>query len=125
MTILDAIRTAASDHAVYFLVTAYFESLHHFHRSLGVPRRVIDLPVRGFSDLTERLEALRIDTGVRLKPAPGPSEALSILECAVARLTELGDGCAHTYGGFQCARKAGPLATLHGKSDIPHCVRSV
>ena len=33
MMLADAIDSAVSEHAVYFLVTAYVESLHHFHTS--------------------------------------------------------------------------------------------
>ena len=52
MMLADAISSATSEHAVYFLVTAYVESLHHFHRSLGIPERVIALPPVSYTHLT-------------------------------------------------------------------------
>ena len=45
MMILDAINTAQNEHAVYFLVTAYLESLQHFPRGLGLPKSVMQLPI--------------------------------------------------------------------------------
>ena len=86
MMILDAINTAASEHAVYFLVTAYIESLHHFHRSLGIPESVIRLPVAGVGDLEERLVALRHDSNTPLEVVVPVSEVSAVLASAVQRL---------------------------------------
>ncbi|MGZ8267932.1 MAG: hypothetical protein ACXW20_10240 [Burkholderiales bacterium] len=89
MMIADAIDSATTEHAVYFLVTAYIESLHHFHRSLGIPERVIELPIAGAEDLAERLAALRHNINVPLEGVVGASEADAILARALARLREL------------------------------------
>jgi hypothetical protein len=86
MMLADAIESAVSEHAVYFLVTAYIESLHHFQTSLRIPKCVIDLPLGGMGDLAERAQALR-EVGNEAGGATG--EALAILECALARLGEL------------------------------------
>ena len=86
MMILDAINTAASEHAVYFLVTAYIESLHHFHRSLGIPEAVIKLPVDGVGDLEERLAALRNDVDPAVEAVVPASEVSAVLASAVQRL---------------------------------------
>jgi len=86
MMILDAIDTAASEHAVYFLVTAYIESLHHFHRSLGIPESVIKLPVAGVGDLEERLVALRNDSNTHTEAVVPVSEVSAVLASAVQRL---------------------------------------
>ena len=86
MMILDAIDTAASEHAVYFLVTAYIESLHHFHRSLGIPESVIKLPVVGVGYLEERLVALRNDSNTHAEAVVPVSEVSAVLASAVQRL---------------------------------------
>ena len=88
MTILDAINSAASEHAVYFLVTAYIESLQHFHRGLGIPEAVIKLPLSGVDDLEERLTSLKssIDVDVPLEAVVPASEVTAVLASAVQRL---------------------------------------
>lgn len=90
MMILDAINTAASEHAVYFLVTAYIESLHPFHRSMGIPESVISLPVEGVADLAERLTALRHDSNEPLQAVVPASEVSAVLASALQRLGENG-----------------------------------
>ena len=90
MMILDAISTAASEHAVYFLVTAYIESLHHFHRGMGIPESVISLPVEGLADLAERLAALRYDSNGPLQGVVPVSEVSAVLASALQRLGEDG-----------------------------------
>ena len=86
MMILDAINDAANEHAVYFLVTAYIESLHHFHHSLGIPERVVELPVRGVHDLEQRLDTLRhIDRGAVQGEIPA-AEVSAVIASAVQRL---------------------------------------
>jgi hypothetical protein len=89
MMLADAIDSAVSEHAVYFLVTAYLESLHHFHRSLGIPERVIALPLGGVDDLDERVRALRDNSNAPLERIVGIAEAIAVLECALARLRVL------------------------------------
>jgi hypothetical protein len=88
MMIVDAIKTAPNEHAVYFLVTAYLESLNHFHASSGIPDRIVSLPVAGEADLTERLQVLRANN---LPPAAVQplSEASEVLSCAVRRLSDV------------------------------------
>jgi hypothetical protein len=89
MMLADAISSATSEHAVYFLVAAYVESLHHFHRSLGIPERVIALPVAGLDDLEERLRLLRDTLGSTRQPVMSAAEMAAILECALARLRDV------------------------------------
>jgi hypothetical protein len=86
MMILDAISGASSEHAVYFLVTAYIESLHHFHRGLGIPECVVRLPVRGRGDLEERLESLHHGIDLPLEAIVPASEVSAVLATAVHRL---------------------------------------
>ena len=86
MMILDAINDAASEHAVYFLVTAYIESLHHFHRSLGIPEGVVKLPVGGVRDLEERLDTLRRTGSSPFEGEVPAAEVSAVLASAVQRL---------------------------------------
>ena len=86
MTIVDAINSAGSEHAVYFLVTAYIESLQHFHRGLGIPEAVVRLPLYGMEDLEERLTSLKANID-HPPEAPVPaSEVTAVLASAVQRL---------------------------------------
>ena len=87
MTILDAIDSASSEHAVYFLVTAYIESLRHFERGCGVPQGAIELPVSGSSDLAARLEMLRGSADVVPQSAVAKSEVAAVLSSALTRLS--------------------------------------
>ena len=68
MMITDAIETAQTQHVIYFLLTAYVETLGFYDppRSL-LPPVVNRLPVSGNSDVTERLRVLRetLDSNVR------------------------------------------------------------
>jgi len=89
MMLADAISSATSEHAVYFLVAAYVESLHHFHRSLGIPERVIALPLAGLDDLEERLRLLGDALGSTRQPVMSAAEMTAILECALARLHDV------------------------------------
>ena len=103
MMLADAIESAVSEHAVYFLVTAYIESLHHFHTSLRIPQRVIALPLGRADDLSERAQALR-----EVDHASGgvASEALAVLECALRRLEGLAQAPASAGDGLTDARRA-------------------
>ena len=86
MMIVDAINNAGSEHAVWFLVTAYLESLQHFPASSGVPFGVVALPVRGLADLRDRIAALRSARATPLQPATPPAEVSAVLETALERL---------------------------------------
>lgn len=87
MMILDAINGASSRHAIYFLVTAYLESLNHYHRGMGIPDPVVKLPVKGIADLEERLECLRRKVPVPSeRAAPAAAEVSAVLASAVNRL---------------------------------------
>jgi hypothetical protein len=89
MMIDEAIDSAPTEHAVYFLVTAYIESLRHFERGCGVPQRAIALPVAGFSDVAERFEILRGSADVAPESAVAAAEAAAVLAAALRRLSAL------------------------------------
>ena len=88
MMIIEAIESAASEHAVYFLATAYIESLHHFHRSLGLPETVVALPLSGEADLRRRLAALPNDSNVTVQ-TKAIAEARAVIDSALWRLSTL------------------------------------
>ena len=89
MMIVEAISSAPSEHAVYFLVTAYMESLLHFEKSSGVPEPIMRLPVRGAEDLGMRLAVLRSSTSVPPEATVPLAEVSAVLDCAIRRLRGL------------------------------------
>jgi hypothetical protein len=91
MLINDAIRTARSEHTVYFLLTAYLESLQ-FSRKL--PDYVTALPLAGLNDLEWRFERLfaEFESEVGAKDANQLHdllEAINVFEVSVSRLCGL------------------------------------
>jgi hypothetical protein len=88
MMIVDAISSAQTPPAVYFLVTAYLESLRHFEH--GVDEGVLHLPVAGAGDLAGRVRLLRCSRA----PADDrviTGELEAVLGAALARLDDLGE----------------------------------
>jgi hypothetical protein len=57
LMITDAIKQAPSEHVVYFLLTAYVETLGCV--DLGIPEDVKRLPISGKPDVHERLGIMR------------------------------------------------------------------
>jgi hypothetical protein len=89
MIIVDAISSAPTEHAVYFLVTAYIESLCHFECSAGVPQPVLQLPISGPADLAARLNTLENNVNVPLEAVVPASEVAGVLASAVNRIGSL------------------------------------
>ena len=89
MMIVDAIGSAPTQHSVYFLVTAYIESLRHFERSCGVPAEVLELPIRGRDDIEDRARMLRAHAPGALESIVARSELAAVLGCAIERLAAL------------------------------------
>jgi hypothetical protein len=89
MIIVDAINSAPTEHAVYFLVTAYIESLCHFNCSAGVPGPVLRLPISGPADLASRLDTLESNVTVPLEGVVPVSEVAGVLSSAVNRIGSL------------------------------------
>jgi hypothetical protein len=78
MTIIEALGQADTDHIVFFLLTAYAESLCWYGSAKSsVPARVLRLPVAGIKDVLERVNALR---RARRLYAHRPSRARLFLE---------------------------------------------
>jgi hypothetical protein len=89
--IIEAIGTADNEHVVYFLLTAYVETLDYYDplRSC-LPEDVKSLPIAGISDVAARLRTLRrvivqyAQSQMRLLL----QEALDVFHAALRRLTE-------------------------------------
>jgi hypothetical protein len=81
MTLIEALRRADTDHIVYFLLTAYAESLSWYDPPGSCfPARVTRLPVASVDDVSERVNALK---NARESQVPRPSRARVILEEAI------------------------------------------
>jgi hypothetical protein len=81
MTIIEALRRADTDHIVYFLLTAYAESLSWYDLpGSRFPARVTRLPVASVDDVSERVNALK---NAQESQVPRPSRARVILEEAI------------------------------------------
>jgi hypothetical protein len=116
MTILDAIESAPTEHAIFFLVTAYIESLRHFERGCGVPQAAIELPVAGSSDLAARLEMLRSSADIVPQSNVARSETAAVLASALTRLSHL----------LQCADTSLAAGAMRSaKTDSRHSSLSV
>jgi hypothetical protein len=94
LLIADAIKTAQTEHVVYFLLTAYVEMLGYYDppRS-ALPPRVQRLPVAGIRDVSDRLRGLRetLDSNVRNSPDVRVilHEAVDLFDTAQRRLRAL------------------------------------
>jgi len=100
MTIDEAILSANSDHQIYFLLTAYLETLQFAGK---LPERLTRLPIAGSSDDRSRFRQLiaelekasiRIDENVR----PALKDALSIFGAVLIRLRALDEQKNHAAG---------------------------
>lgn len=90
MMIVEAINSAATERAVYLLVTAYLESLHPFHHDMGIPESIVSLPIEGVDDLSDRLTALSNDSNEPLQAVVPVLEISAVLASALQRLGENG-----------------------------------
>ena len=89
MMILDAISHATTEHAVYFLVSAYIESFQYCHGQEKVPGDVMTLPIHGEADLQERLRALHATARLPAHAALPVWEATAVLSSALKRLRDV------------------------------------
>jgi hypothetical protein len=95
VTITDALKQAQTNHVVYFLLTAYVESLGWYDPPRSwLPGDVMRLPVKGITDVIKRLDALRRVLRARMHEASRVrevlEEAVEIFSTASQRLTSLG-----------------------------------
>jgi hypothetical protein len=84
VSIVEAIQRAESEHAVYFLLTAYLESLWQTEKGSGLLGSLRRLPIDGQHDVEERAQALASEE--RAAEGPIVSEAAEIFRAASKRL---------------------------------------
>ena len=100
----DLILDATSKYEIYFLVTAYLESVRYGDKHGMLPNKLTCLPCSGMDDIWERLEAL----GAELDNSPQVEsqqtrrailqEAAAVLGASVRRLRELDGREAGSFG---------------------------
>ena len=87
--ITDAIKSAQTEHVVYFLLTAYVEALGHTN-DYGIPETIKRLPIQDRSDVRERSKLMRHTLSGRRRhdrsPKPVVKEAADVFEAAVEQL---------------------------------------
>ena len=96
MLISDVVRDANTEHEIYFLITAYVESVR-FADKLGLlPEPMTKLPLAGGRDLQERFTLLmsELDTASKElndKTCAAIKEALQVFGAGIARLQFIED----------------------------------
>lgn len=94
MSIIEAIQHAESEHAVYFLLTAYLESLWLAENASGLLGSLRRVPIKGQTDVMELAKAL----AAQGKNADGEivAEAAEIFRVASQRLDAARVGTGNT-----------------------------
>ena len=92
--IAQAIKTAQTEHVIYFLLAAYVETLGYYDplRS-SLPPHVHRLPIAGTIDVNERLCALRNTLDAKRQDSSGVQgvlrEAVDVFDTALQQLRNL------------------------------------
>ncbi|HEX2827635.1 MAG TPA: hypothetical protein VHP37_14885 [Burkholderiales bacterium] len=92
MIIIDALKLAASEHIVYFLLTAYVETVEYRGGAArAVPEDATRMPVRDAGDVMRRLSLLRSRRAVTTAPRDAKmiDEVTSAFSAAADRLCTL------------------------------------
>lgn len=94
MTITEAIRTAQTKHALYFLLTAYVETLAFAE---SIPEKVRSLPIRGRGDVEQRGQVMYdlLQAPTTELVAPKLEEAANVFSLASKQLEKLSQECRH------------------------------
>ena len=96
MFIIQAIVRAKTEIIVYFLLSAWLESLVHDGSARAIPRAATRLPVRGARDVRRRLGVVRETLGARSAGSPADlrtlEDAAAALAVACEQLRELQSG---------------------------------
>lgn len=94
MMIADVIRNAATEHEIYFLLTAYVEAVRFCDTLNGLPERMTSLPLAGIDDVRSRFNKLVAELDAASKRLDHKAcetirEALHIFGAALHRLGSL------------------------------------
>jgi hypothetical protein len=84
VSIIEAIKRAESEHAVYLLLTAYLESLWVSETRGALRGSLRRLPIEGQTDVQERAQVLASEE--RAAEGPVIAEAAEIFRVAIERL---------------------------------------
>jgi hypothetical protein len=92
MMISDVIAEAGTEHEIYFLLTAYLESVRFGDRFGLLPEHITRLPVSGPADVKKRLDDLRTECAQAMfqsneRTRRFITEALDVVGAARDRLT--------------------------------------
>jgi hypothetical protein len=93
MIIIDALKLAKTEYVVYFLLTAYVETVgHRGAASRVLPKEARRMPVRDADDVARRLRVLRTKRGAfkARRDVKAIDEAVSAFGAAFERLRALG-----------------------------------
>lgn len=118
MLLVEAVKAASTDDVVYFLLTAYVETLHHYSETrAALPFLVTKLPLTGKSDVQARLRALHgaLDAreGAASHVRPVMEETIEILAAALRRFEVL------TAEAYRANASAFRRAQPAWESDLP------
>jgi hypothetical protein len=83
LIIVDAIRRARTEYVVYFLLSAWLETLAHTGRARALPAEAAQLPVRGSVDVRRRLRLIRDKLASGNDMAPQGMRVLQDAACAL------------------------------------------
>jgi hypothetical protein len=94
LIIVEAIRRARTEYVVYFLLSAWLETLVHTGRARALPMDAARLPVRDAGDISRRLRLIREELACDRDIAPQRLRVLEDTLCALAvareKLDDLG-----------------------------------
>lgn len=102
MMISDVIHEANTEHEVFFLLTAYVESLRHGDKLGTLPQDLTRLPLSGAGDVRSRFIGIRAALNTDLGSGSGRThaifqEAADIFGTAVDRLDRLAEKAQTQY----------------------------
>lgn len=111
MMISDVILEANSEHEIFFLLTAYVESIRYCDRLGTLPENLTRLPLSGIGDVQRKLEALNAGLGQHFEDCNGRTnailrEAADILRAALDRLQWLAREAAPSFGSQVSSNQA-------------------
>jgi hypothetical protein len=96
MLISDIVRDANTEHEIYFLITAYVESVRFVDKLGLLPEQMTKLPLTDVRDLQERFTRLMIELdtaskGLNDKTCTAIKETLQVFGAGIARLQFIED----------------------------------
>lgn len=109
MLIRDAIEQSRSEYHVFFLVTAYIESVQHKSDVSGWPTHLLSLPLNGIPDLRRRRELAAAVIALCFQGVDSADgtikECHEVFTTALRRLALLRDAAAASRAGSSAVRR--------------------